>query len=238
MLQWLIMAFPPQYESQDYQRRVKESRAQHPRSTSQFAPMSLAAHHPTSQVIFNTQLGYPQPQQFPSRPSERPSQSSLGTQLGQGGHFAPPATAPYMAAPSFQTPQGTFYFIPNVVAGSAAPPSAGIPLASALPAPKPLPMPMPQARSESATSWDADVEALKPAVKKGKKGKNTTKRFVSPPSAPPSLSLTFAPRRSALMRIADVLSLVTSTWRRTSSRISAFVIVSFYALALHLGADR
>lgn len=183
-----------QYEVYDY----PQQRAQQPSAIQ--APV---AHYPAqySQAPLNSTVLYPQygynsvqsayqqsslrtqdhaqPQQTSAAPYYLPaaSQPQAHPHYQQQQQFAaPPPPAPFMATPSFETPQGTFYFVPNT---SVQQPSAGIPVASGLP----MPMSMTHSRSQSSTSWDGDVDdsKLKSAVKKPKKasGKNQTKRFVS-----------------------------------------------------------
>lgn len=189
----------PQYESYDYQQdRVQHSQtihapvAQYPSQYSSQAPLSLPiVHQQLAQVGYNSSQSIYQHPQSSARnqdlgASATPYYLSAAPQAQvhpqyaqhqQHAFAAPPPSAPFMATPSFETPQGTFYFVPNT---SVQQPSAGIPVPSGLP----MPMGMSHSRSQSSTSWDGDVDDSKPkpAVKKQPKkasGKNQTKRFVS-----------------------------------------------------------
>lgn len=185
----------PQYEVYEYQQQLTQSVSSGPQHPSQYmsttAPMALPA------VVYQQQhySAYQQHPQSASRPQEAyhlPSaqaQSLVTTyhqpqQAQQQQQFAPAPPAPFMATPSFETPQGTFYFVPNAVSQQQA--SAAIPIASGLPMPMGMVMPAGHSRSQSSTSWDGDVEEVmkvKSVVKKSKKAsaKNQTKRFVSGP---------------------------------------------------------
>lgn len=154
--------------------------------------------YPSQQQYMQQQQAVQQPQTYYHQVSAPQQQHfaapdlSFAQQAPAAPQFAPQAAAQqqvFGATPSFETPQGTFYFVPN--------PNA--PVSMGMPMPMPLSLaaaangamqqlgqlgqqPPQHARTISTGSWDGDLDdkpRLQPVKKGGKGKKNQTKRFVS-----------------------------------------------------------
>ncbi len=164
-------------------------------SSYQLAPQFQATQ---PQQVYQNSMVYPQqPQYYQQQPQQQqpiqnstfylPNQQLMAQQPSFGIQMAPQP----QFAPSYETPQGTYYFVP----ASVMPVSSGVPMPSMMASSPPMSV-------GSTESWDqlasiplppielpAALEELKPVVKaspvavkkaSAPRKKNTTKRFLCP----------------------------------------------------------